>query len=215
MEWSEWEPHYERIRLEFGYALEADVRSAEILDELLAKGAHPVPDLRSVLQGEEVVIVGAAPFDATKIPSDSTIVTADGATSAILEAGQIPDCIVTDLDGRVDLQAQANAGGSALVVHAHGDNIASISEHVPSFTGGVLGTCQSKPFGRLANFGGFTDGDRACFVAEHFGAASLALIGFDFDHPAEKEGKSAETKAKKLKWARALIGDVRIPVRYI
>jgi hypothetical protein len=215
MDWKDWAPLYDQIRSDFGYALEADERAAERLDELLAKGSKPLPDIASMLKGEKVVIVGGARFDATKIPPDSTIVAADGATEAVLAGGGIPDVIVTDLDGRVDLQAQCNTGGAALVVHAHGDNVAAIEQHVPEFTGAVLGTCQSKPIGQIANYGGFTDGDRACLLAEHFGAASLLLVGFDFDNPSPKPGKSAETKARKLVWAREIIGKVQIPVTYL
>ncbi|MBI4392501.1 MAG: DUF115 domain-containing protein [Euryarchaeota archaeon] len=215
MDWKDWAPLYDRIRSDFGYPLEADERAAERLDELLAEGSKPLPDIASVLKGEDVVIVGGATFDAANIPPDSTIVAADGATDAVLAAGGIPDVIVTDLDGRVDLQAQCNTGGAALVVHAHGDNVAALETYVPDFAGKVLGTCQSKPVGRIVNYGGFTDGDRACLLAEHFGAARLLLVGFDFENPSPKPGRSAETKARKLAWARTIIGNVRIPVTYL
>ncbi|HWQ19331.1 MAG TPA: hypothetical protein VN455_06085, partial [Methanotrichaceae archaeon] len=63
-----------------------------------------------------------------------------------------------------------------------------------------LGTCQCRPPEGLFNFGGFTDGDRCVFLARHFGAGSIRLIGFDFSDPGVTPRKS-----KKLGWARRLI----------
>jgi hypothetical protein len=69
-----------------------------------------------------------------------------------------------------------------------------------------MGTTQSRPFGRLHNFGGFTDGDRAVLMARHLGAPTR-LLGFDFDTPRLKEGRDVEVKKRKLAWARRLICD--------
>jgi len=43
----------------------------------------------------------------------------------------------------------------------------------------VLGTTQVEPFGKLFNFGGFTDGDRAAFMAHELGASRIYLVGMD------------------------------------
>ncbi|MEZ5336103.1 MAG: hypothetical protein R2741_13165 [Methanolobus sp.] len=53
------------------------------------------------------------------------------------------------------------------------------------------------------NFGGFSDGDRCVYLAKEFGAASITLIGFDFD-----DLYVNPVKKKKLKWARLLIEKV-------
>jgi len=54
----------------------------------------------------------------------------------------------------------------------------------------------------LRNYGGFTDGDRAVCIAEHFGAARVTLAGFDFDNPIP----DTPSKLRKLAWARKIIG---------
>jgi hypothetical protein len=107
------------------------------------------------------------------------LIAAGGAIKALLEEGIVPHIHVTDLDGDAHATAEANRGGTITVVHAHGDNVELIRDQVPRLRG-VLGTTQTPAFGRLRNFGGFTDGDRAAYLADHFGAKTIALAGMDF-----------------------------------
>jgi uncharacterized Rossmann fold enzyme len=105
-----------------------------------------------------------------------------------------------------------------MLVHAHGDNLEAIKENVPDLKGAVLGTTQTDPAsgGNLDNFGGFTDGDRAAFVAQHFGAVRIVLLGFDFNEIGDKIGTGGERQAlspeqerwkfRKMAWAFALLG---------
>ena len=72
-----------------------------------------------------------------------------------------------------------------------------------------LGTTQTKPIKKIENFGGFTDGDRAVFLAHHFNAEKIILFGMDFG---KKIGKYSKTqirdkkiKIKKLNHARKLL----------
>ncbi|MCK4615208.1 MAG: DUF115 domain-containing protein [Thermoplasmata archaeon] len=113
--------------------------------------------------------------------------------------------IITGLDGRPEDLLYWNSKGVPLVVHAHGDNMESIRTLTPRFTH-CMGTMQSRPFGEIYNFGGFTDGDRCVFLADHFGAFRIILLGFDFQHV----GKYSFTtdpgmNLGKLNWARRLI----------
>jgi uncharacterized Rossmann fold enzyme len=56
------------------------------------------------------------------------LVSADTATSPILDAGLTPDIVVTDLDGDLEDIFEAWRRGAILVIHAHGDNIERIEE---------------------------------------------------------------------------------------
>ena len=59
---------------------------------------------------------------------------------------------------------------------------------------------QCRPPQGLYNFGGFTDGDRCVFLAKELGAASIKLVGFDFE-----DESVTPRKRKKLAWAKRLI----------
>ena len=93
---------------------------------------------------------------------------ADGATKAIIENGLKPDIVVTDLDGDIISLKKTGRTNTIMVVHAHGDNSEKI-HFVKNFKN-CIGTTQTKPMGRVRNFGGFTDGDRCVFLASSFKA---------------------------------------------
>ncbi|HPM26777.1 MAG TPA: DUF115 domain-containing protein, partial [Methanothrix sp.] len=153
------------------------------------------------------VICGNAPSLARELENmrdgevnDAVFLAADGATASLLEHGILPAIVVTDLDGFFPAILQANQMGSIVVVHAHGDNLEALMRYVPLLDR-VIGTAQCRPPEGLYNFGGFTDGDRAVFLAREMGAASIKLVGFDFD-----DQTVTPRKKKKLAWARKLIG---------
>ena len=205
MDFAEWEVYYRKILEDFGYSRAEDERSARILDAKLGGVRIDPETLRAVFAAKEAVIAGNAPRLREELAAVAhPLVAADEATSVLRQAGIRPDVIVTDLDGAVEDQVAANAEGTVVVIHAHGDNIAAVEAWAPKFRGPVIGTTQSRPFGRIYNFGGFTDGDRAAFLADALGAASLLLLGFDFETPSPKDA-DVETKKRKLDWAYILI----------
>lgn len=217
MKWKEWEPFYLRIAHEMGYSIEEDKKAAEILRALLLEGDEYVlwEELAVVVE-KKTYVFGAGPSLELALEefdfSDGTLITADGATTALLDAGIIPDIVVTDLDGRISDLKLANDRGAFMVVHAHGDNIDKLNVYVPLFSR-ILGTCQTEPLDIVYNFGGFTDGDRAAFLAEALGAREITLVGFDFgktvgkwSKPFLKEHSPAwESKRKKLEFAKELL----------
>jgi uncharacterized Rossmann fold enzyme len=121
-----------------------------------------------------------------------------------------PEVLVTDLDGDVEDQVRSNAAGTIAVVHGHGDNGPAVRTWAPRFTGRTVATTQSRPFGRLVDYGGFTDGDRAVCLADHFGAKEIRLVGWDFEHPSRKDG-DPKRKQRKLDWAYILIQNLDRP----
>ena len=205
MDYESWDLYYRQILKDFGYSRAEDERSARILDSTLAGERIDPESLRAAFAGKEATIAGNAPSLADELAVvEHPVVAADEATSVLRKAGIRPDVIVTDLDGAIEDQIAANAEGAVAVIHAHGDNVAAVEAWAPKFRGRVIGTTQSRPFGRIYNFGGFTDGDRAGFLADHLGAASLLLLGFDFEHPSPKDADLA-VKKRKLDWAYILL----------
>ena len=205
MDFQEWDVYYRQILKDFGYSREEDERSARILDANLGGTRLDPEDLRPLFGGREATIAGNAPGLAEELTAVAhPLVAADEATSVLRAKGIRPDVIVTDLDGNVEDQIAANRDGTVVVVHAHGDNVAAVERWAPKFPGKVIATTQTKPFARVYNFGGFTDGDRAAFLADHLGASGLLLLGFDFENPSPKD-QDRETKKRKLDWAFILI----------
>ena len=215
MEFSDWEPYYLQIVKEFGYSIDDDMRSAQLLGHLCEGKdiCHP-PCLQRHI-GEEVTVLGHGPkLERTlrTVELKGTVITADGATSVIMhELGRVPDIIVTDLDGDVPDQIAANAQGAVAVVLAHGDNVEKVRRFIPWFTGPITPTTPAHPFDRVYNFGGFTDGDRAVVMARHFGAKKIHLLGFEYDSPRYKEGRDRTIKVNKLRCARKFIWDLNPP----
>lgn len=205
MDFAQWEPIYRAIRQDFGFQQEKDESAARLLYGLVGGKSCQQDVLRRIIVGRQVTVCGGAPSLAEHLSHlTEVVIAADEATSLVMEK-RCPDVVVTDLDGDVEDQIAANRRGSVVVLHAHGDNTAAIQRYAPRFPGPVVLTTQAQPFDRVYNFGGFTDGDRAYLLARHFGAASIRLLGFDFEHPREKRGKDPVLKRKKLQWARRLI----------
>lgn len=211
MDFATWEPFYLRILEDFGFSREADEAVAAELDRILGGRRARTDELRPLLEGRAVVVAGNGPHVARDLARvKGVLVTADEATSAALEKGLQPALLVTDLDGNVEDQLKANAAGTIAVVHGHGDNGPAVRKWAPRFTGTTLATTQSKPIGGLQNFGGFTDGDRAAFLADHFGAAEIRLVGWDFEQPNAKD-RDVRLKQRKLDWAYILLQNLGRP----
>lgn len=204
-DWKTWRPWYERIASDFGYDAERDRKATGILSNLLEDRKNvSEEELASLLRGREAVVFGPA---APHIPDrqNQAYIAAGSGLSAMLDLEIVPDMVVTDLDGNVEALCKVNEQGAIAVVHAHGDNIDKIEQYVPSLKGPVCGTTQVRNLRNVHNFGGFTDGDRAVFLALHYDAKNIILSGFDFDNPVIKEGREIEIKRKKLEYAEKLI----------
>ena len=130
-----------------------------------------------------VFIVGAGPSLPSCIPilrkySNITKIVADGASRALIENNLRPSIVVTDLDGDITTLKRIGRTKTIIIVHAHGDNTEKL-DLVKNFKN-CIGTTQTKPLGKIHNFGGFTDGDRCVFLANRFKAKKIILFGMDF-----------------------------------
>jgi uncharacterized Rossmann fold enzyme len=208
MDYSVWEPFYNQILEEFHYSQRDDDESARWLDEI-AKASQlcSEPDLAHLIEGDVTICGGGNNLERhldEHVPMGLVISTGP-ATAALSKRGIRPDLLVTDLDGPVTEEIRANRNGTVSVILAHGDNKELVRRFVPQFIGPIVPTTQSRPFGTIRNYGGFTDGDRAVCLARHFGAKRITLLGFDFDVPGKKHGSDPKIKKAKLEWARKII----------
>lgn len=206
-----WQKKYQEILNEFGYDRSEEIRSANILNSLL-KTRFDLNILGKKIKNKTVFVVGAGPslglsLQYIKKFRNFTKIVADGATQVLIENKIIPDIVVTDLDGNMEYLKKASDLKSIMIVHAHGDNINRLP-HAVSFKY-CLGTTEDKSFGKIRNFGGFTDGDRCVFLANHFGASKIILIGMDFGTHIGKYSKTGtydkSLKLKKLRKGKLLL----------
>lgn len=203
MTFDTWEPVYERILADFGFDRGADERARDRLDTLCERDV--AGELAGLdFTGRRVAIAGAAAqlsSDLDVARSADTVVAASTAADRLREAEIEVDLQVTDLDGNQDTTRELTAAGVPAAVHAHGDNISALEEYVPRLDHAwLLPTTQAAPAGAVANYGGFTDGDRAAFLADALGAEQLVFPGWAFDDPDVSEGKR-----RKLRWAERLL----------
>jgi uncharacterized Rossmann fold enzyme len=203
MQFTAWQPIYYSILQDFGFSKERDEEAAELLAGIL-RGREPMlPAAKSIVSGRMAIVCGNAPKldrDLEELQDRSAVfIAADGATAVLLEHNIVPDIVVTDLDGPFPAILKANRMGSIAVVHAHGDNLDALKRYVPQLMR-VIGTVQCRPPSGLHNFGGFTDGDRSVFLARELGAASIELLGFDYE-----DESVTPRKKRKLEWAKRLI----------
>jgi len=216
----EWMEKYHKIVSILGLSEEDDQYSTYLMSRMIEDlGFDVVSALKLAkkkVYGRKVFVFGCGPSleegvkELKEKTHDFVLIAADGATKALLEFGFIPEIIVTDLDGDLPSILNANKRGSILFVHAHGDNIDLIKKYLPSMRYPVVGTTQVKPTHNVFNFFGFTDGDRAIFIALRLGAKEIHLIGMDFGDVVGKYSKpylKGNTKAWKMKLLKLKIGE--------
>ncbi len=213
---------YKRITDELGFCDDKDYLASKVLDIIL-QSFKPDPyttlqELKNVFTQKKVLVVGAGPscaeLDLRSIAASyDVVVGADGGYKCALSNGVKAHVIVSDLDG-VTLNDLLSFDGY-IVVHAHGDNVSKILSWLPLLKGKkVVGTVQVCLLSsNLLISGGFTDGDRAAYLALNLGAKSVGIVGFDFNEIVGKYSKpwlkentfATKAKIKKLFWCRRLL----------
>ena len=200
MNFEAWEPVYESILSDFGYPREGDERARDTL----AAYATPFDLDRLDTAGESVAVVGAAPSlpeEVDRVGDADLVFAASTAADVVRDAGFAVDLLVTDLDKNPDTARTLTEAGTPVAAHAHGDNVPLLEEWMPRLDPAqTLATTQASPVDAVHNFGGFTDGDRAAFLADELGAADLRFVGWAFDDPTV-----GDEKARKLRWAERLL----------
>ena len=201
----DWEAKYSEILKEFKYDERKDRESAIKLDKIL-KESKINQKIQNLIKGNTVIVIGSGPSLSYAIPKLKKLkkvikIAADSSLKPLLENKIIPDIVVTDLDGDKN-SLKKIAKKSIMVVHAHGDNIGKL-ELVNDFKD-CIGTTQTRPFKKIKNYGGFTDGDRGVFLASHFEAKKIILFGMDFGNRIGKfsNTKKSERKIKLMKLKR-------------
>ena len=209
MLYDDWDTRYLEIVNEFRYSILDDINSAIYLDTILKE--PNLTKISNIIRDKIVAVIGAGPSLKRAIPTikqiDMIIIAADSAVAPLAANNIIPDIIVTDLDGDESALLSFADTDCIFVVHAHGDNRSKL-DLVKNFVN-CIGTTQAEPFKKIQNFGGFTDGDRAVFLAEHFGAKQIVLFGMDLGRNIGRYSNTSEMerviKLQKLAKAKELL----------
>tara|TARA_B100000676_G_scaffold82177_1_gene82179 strand:+ start:398 stop:1135 length:738 start_codon:yes stop_codon:yes gene_type:complete len=206
-----WKIQFNEIRKEFGYLEKDDLISVKKLDSIL-KDENSKKQLQDIIRGKTIFVIGAGPsltksLKYIKKSKNVVKIVADGAVKALLEKNIKPDILVTDLDGDLESIEKIGKTKIPIIVHAHGDNYEKLE--IVKKMKNVVGSTQTRKFGKIENFGGFTDGDRCVFLAEYFDARKIVLIGMDFGQKIGKYSKQRivdrKTKMKKLKFGKKIV----------
>ena len=205
MKFQEWFPFYLQITDSLGINRRDDYISSLALHKIINND----DSIMKPYHGKNAFIIGNGPHlkDALTTISGGYAIVADSAIDTYIDYCGVPDIIVSDMDGNMDTILYSSKKGAIPVLHAHGDNMDKILDHAKYFQGAVA-TTQNIPMIHLYNFGGFTDGDRSAFLADHLGANHITLIGFDFNNVNNKSyynSSSVLKKRIKLAWARYLL----------
>jgi uncharacterized Rossmann fold enzyme len=211
---------YPRITKELNLDTALDEEALRTLSELAETASTAEEELKNLVNRSTCVVFGAGP-SLTKVFKEFirkrnkwVYVAADGAAKIFMEHGlEPPDVLVTDLDGG-DGIIQWCSKKSIMVVHAHGDNINKLTQTVPKLISNgskIVFTTQTKPRGKVRNYFGFTDGDRAAWLCHNMGADKIILVAMDFrgdvgEYSKPKGAKiDVNKKMKKLKLGEELI----------
>lgn len=198
---------------------EKDKNSVEILLNVVESNQKiNIEKAKQKIENKVVFIFGAGPSlrnDVIKIKNILNLknfctISADGATTCLVENEIYPDFIVTDLDGNIDKIIEANENKSIIVLHAHGDNIENLKKYGKNFKNLILTTQVDVNDNEIYNFGGFTDGDRALFFALNFNPKLVILAGMDFgnivgEYSKKISGERLKFKLKKLEIGKKII----------
>ena len=219
MEARRWLPAYAAIARVLGLNALLDAAAAAVVGLAAIRKTVNEGRLRAILGGKPAVIVGAGPslerwaraIASGWPPFPRSLIAADDATAALLLRGVVPDVIVTDLDGDLGYIERAARMGSVVVVLAHGDNLATALRAISRLPG-LVPTGQVVPLPNSRVYGGFTDGDRAVYLAAAMGATKAILVAMELEGEIgeysrkNKGGEEwARRKAVKLRIARALL----------
>lgn len=221
---SYWRAEYARIVDELGIDPEGDRRASEFLSQVFRDAPCVLRGLPDAVGRRLSVVVGASDHVHEDLRSlehvlhgfrdDVYLVSADSATPALLDVGLVPDAVVTDLDCPEQELLKAHSLGSLFFVHGHGDNLEALARLAIRIRDRAEPTCQvPDPVGHVHNFGGFTDGDRAVYIASALGCRTIVLVGMCLScgvSELSSRGKPRTTswiarKSKKLEIARRLL----------
>ena len=173
----DWEPYYLRILDHFSFDRARDEEAAVLLSSLLSRDDLPL--LAGLIGGRPATVCGNGPSLTEELDRIKGHSHRRGRGSQpALRPGHSPRCHrhgPRRCYGCLHRYEQRQARLSSST--PTGTTWTSSAAGFPVSPGPLSGTTQSRPFDSIHNFGGFSDGDRAVFLAEALGASEVAIRG--------------------------------------
>lgn len=223
----DWIEKYNWIARELLIDTERDRVSAKLLSSIIGDNFVKQKDISSIFRERNVLIIGYGRDidnelyclnNIKHLLRDTVVIVADKAINSVLKHGLKIDIFITDLDCDRDYLYRIPRN-TIFVIHAHGDNVDKVEAIVPKLLekGYLLHpTTQIEPLWNVFNYGGFTDGDRAVYLAMYYKPRRVVLIGMDLDKQLDKQivdryynnGLKHILKIKKLEIAELLLEEI-------
>lgn len=125
MKFSEWENVYNSILMDMGYSQLDDDKSVDILKNIMRNSSLVSNNYIKSIFGNVATIFGNAlclEEDLKRYQPEGTLIASGSSVKRVMNAGIMPDIVVTDLDGDIESQIEANSKGAIVLIHAHGNN---------------------------------------------------------------------------------------------
>ncbi|WP_156769902.1 6-hydroxymethylpterin diphosphokinase MptE-like protein [Caldivirga maquilingensis] len=184
---------YMRVMSGLGLNFSNDAKAAELASHYCSGD----PDQLWSLNWETVTIY-MPPYAGEPNPRGLIIAVEGYTLRRLLNDGVVPDIVVTDFDYEPD----SLIGFKGIVIgHAHGDNVNAYVKYARHVSR-LIPSVQVWPVDCSILVPGFTDGDRAVYLAAYMGSRRITVRGFNPDAPIKR---SDEVKRMKLKLAEYFI----------
>ncbi len=204
---------YDEVVQSLRFSKSQDEFSRNVLSLLLRLKSNLVfPDSEKTSQVG--IVFGAGPSlvddvrDLRKFISKNkpVLIAADGAADGIYATCKLhANFIVSDLDSCSPSMLEEQSRFRHLFIHSHGNNLENILKIVPGLGNNLTGTTQIEPLENVANIGGLTDGDRACFLAAALNLKTVIIAGMSFG---TEEGSFSKNRSNQKfdfsRWLRKL-----------
>ncbi|WP_291765484.1 6-hydroxymethylpterin diphosphokinase MptE-like protein [Caldivirga sp. UBA161] len=178
---------YMRAMMGLGLNFSNDAKAAELAGDYCSSD----PDQLWSLNWETVTIY-MPPYVGDPKPSGLIIAVEGYTLRRLLNDGVVPDIVVTDFDYEPDNLI----GFKGIVIgHAHGDNTHTYIKYAKRISR-LIPSVQVWPISCSILIPGFTDGDRAVYLAAYMGSRQITVRGFNPNAPIKRNDYVKRIKLK-------------------
>ncbi|MFP3237828.1 MAG: 6-hydroxymethylpterin diphosphokinase MptE-like protein [Caldivirga sp.] len=140
----------------------------------------------------DTVTIYMPPYSGEPDPRGLVIAVEGFTLRRLVNDGVVPDLVVTDFDYDPD----SLIGFRGIVIgHAHGDNVDAYVKYA-GLMNRLIPSVQVWPVGCSVLIPGFTDGDRAVYLAAYMGSRRIVVRGFNPSTPIKRSDAVKRTKLK-------------------